>query len=89
MWNGIRIFIYVLVLGLSWINCAVEGKDESEIELSKLNSITGEEELYNSEDGKYYKIVDKREETEKETLGFTIWVDRNEIVVPDCSDGVH
>lgn len=92
MWKDMRfLLIITMVLGLCWVNRIVEGKEKEkdEVKLSKKDPDTGEEELYNIEDGKYYKIVDKSKEIEKETLGYNIVINRNEIEIPDCSDGTH
>lgn len=62
----------VVVLGLFWIDInfeVVEGGNGIEIEgveLERKNPITGEEELFNTEDGQYHKIVDMTEITKKE-----------------------
>lgn len=71
----------------------------TENELSRRNPNTGEEELFNTQDGKYYRIVDKRAETQKEVLeageSGDVKIDRNEInsyeivPMPDCSDNSH
>lgn len=76
MWNCIRYLLVTLViLGVSGFCYAGGREDKGEdwlegMEAHRKNPDTGEDELLNTEDGKYYKIVDKTEETEKlqETL---------------------
>ena len=74
--NTIRCLLVTLViLGISWFSYAGDGDDSVHadgegMEAYRKNPNTGEDELLNTEDGKYYRIVDNTQETERlqETL---------------------
>lgn len=74
MRNVIRcLLVYLLILGISWFSYAEDGNDKIRgegLEVCRKNPNTGEDELLNAEDGKYYRIIDKTLETERlqETL---------------------
>lgn len=76
MRNVIRcLLVNLVILGISWCSYAGDGDDKVHadgdgMEVSRKNPNTSEEELLNAEDGKYYRIIDKTQETERlqETL---------------------